>query len=231
MSILTKQRLSDSPYIERIMHGITTGEGAPIRPAETNWHMVFVKVGGIRQLLVVGPWTTAGTVRYGEGAEILWLKFKLGTFMPHLPVKNLLDRETIIPQAADKKFWLNSSVWQFPDFENADTFVNRLAHQEILLHDPVVSAALQDQPQEIAARTLRHRFLHATGTTRNHIYQVERARRAAALLEQGMAILDVVAELNYFDQPHLTRALKQWVGYTPAQIIQMSKPDYQIITL
>jgi hypothetical protein len=28
---------------------------------------------------------------------------------------------------------------------------------------------------------------------------------------------------GYYDQPHLTRSLKQWVGHTPAQIIEMSK--------
>jgi AraC-like DNA-binding protein len=43
-------------------------------------------------------------------------------------------------------------------------------------------------------------------------------------LGQGVSILDAVYELGYYDQPHLTRALKQWVGHTPAQIMRMSKP-------
>ena len=39
-----------------------------------------------------------------------------------------------------------------------------------------------------------------------------------------MPILDTVEEAGYFDQSHLTRSLKQWVGHTPAQIIRMSQP-------
>ena len=60
--------------------------------------------------------------------------------------------------------------------------------------------------------------LRATGQTQKHIRHYERAQRAAALLRQGVPILDTVFEAGYFDQPHMTRALKQFVGYTPAQI-------------
>jgi methylphosphotriester-DNA--protein-cysteine methyltransferase len=51
-------------------------------------------------------------------------------------------------------------------------------------HDPVVNAVLQGHPQEMSSRTVRHRFLRATGLSQSHIYQVERAQRAAALLRQ-----------------------------------------------
>jgi methylphosphotriester-DNA--protein-cysteine methyltransferase len=81
----------------------------------------------------------------------------------------------------------------------------------------------------MSARTVRHRFLRATGLTQSHIRQFERAQRAEALLKQGVSILDTVHELGYFDQPHLTRSLKQFIGYTPAQIIRLSLPDCQNI--
>jgi methylphosphotriester-DNA--protein-cysteine methyltransferase len=59
--------------------------------------------------------------------------------------------------------------------------------------------------------------------TRAYIEQMQRAQRAAALLEQGKPILDTVFEAGYYDQPHLTRSLKQWVGRTPAQIARMAE--------
>jgi len=96
---------------------------------------------------------------------------------------------------------------------------------EVLIRDPVVNAVLQGHPQEMSSRTVRHRLLRTTGLTQSHIYQVERAQRAAALLRQGVSILDTVYEAGYFDQPHLTRSLKQWIGHTPAQIIRMSTPE------
>jgi Helix-turn-helix domain len=225
MSIIFEERPADSPFVETITHGWTISDGSPIRPAECNWHMVIVKHSGDARLLLVGPWATSGIVNYAEGAEILWIRFKLGTFMPHLPTQKLLNSEIILPNAVNKAFWLNSSAWQFPDFENADVFIDKLVRAEVLVYDPVVSAVLDNAPQDIADRTVRHRFLRSTGLTQNHIFQVERAKQAATLLRQGKSILDTVYEAGYFDQPHLTRALKQWIGYTPAQIIKMGNSD------
>jgi methylphosphotriester-DNA--protein-cysteine methyltransferase len=37
------------------------------------------------------------------------------------------------------------------------------------------------------------------------------------MLQQGASILDTVYSLGYFDQPHLTHALKRFMGQTPAQ--------------
>ncbi|GLV54233.1 hypothetical protein KDH_10810 [Dictyobacter sp. S3.2.2.5] len=164
-------------------------------------------------------------ISYPEGAELLWIKFKLGAFLPHLPTKHLLDRETALPAATGKSFWLNGSAWPFPDYENADTFVDRLVHAGMLTYDPVVNAVLQDQLKDMPSRTMRHRFKHATGLTQSHIRQMKRAQHAQALLQHGVSILDTVDEAGYFDQPHLTRSLKQFIGYTPAHIIRLSQPE------
>jgi len=230
MSIRFEERLSDSPYVETITHGWTVSDGSSIRPAECHWHMVLISHNGSVQPLVVGPLTTAGVASWAEGAEIFWIKFKLGTFLPHLPAKRLLNGEMILPGASNKSFWLHGSAWQFPNYENADTFVDRLVHDDVLRFDPVVHAALQDQTQalpqqEMSPRTVRHRCLRTTGLSQNYIRQIERAQRAAALLRQGISILDTVDEAGYFDQPHLTRSLKQWVGHTPAQIIRLRQPE------
>lgn len=223
MTIVFETRLSDSPYIESVTWGHTLTDGAPIRPAEIHWHMVFSQHEGKLRPIIVGPWSASGQVTYGADAEILWVKFKIGTFMPHLPTRKIRDTETILPDASSRTFWLHGASWQFPTHENVETFVNRLVRDEILVYDPVVDAILQDEPQELSPRTVRHRFLQATGVSHNHIRQFERAQQAARLLAQGTSILDTVYETGYYDQPHLTRSLKQFIGYTPTQHIAQTR--------
>jgi AraC-like DNA-binding protein len=217
ISLLYQDRPSDSPYVELVTHGFTVGNGTTVRPSEINWHLVFARYEGKMQPLFVGPLTSSGVVTFSEGIELLWIKFKLGTFMPHLPTRDFLDVETELPGASSQKFWLKGSSWQFPDYENADTFVERLVRDEIVMHDPLVHAALQDQLPIVPPRTLRHRFLRATGLTQSHIRQFERAQQASALLQQGTSILDTVFELGYTDQSHLTHSLKRYIGTTPAR--------------
>lgn len=220
MNFQVETRLSDSPYVETMMQGQTVASGFTIRPAASQWHMVFTHFNDKVYATLVGPWTSVGVVSFAEGAEILWVKFKLGVFMPHLPTRHFLDSETQLTGASHNAFWLHSTTWELPDFENADTFINRLVRQEMLVYDPVVNAVLQNEAPAYAPRTLRHRFLHATGLTQKHIQQVERAQQAELLLRQGVPILDTVDRLGFYDQSHLNRALRQWIGYTPAQLLQ-----------
>jgi hypothetical protein len=219
----TEARESASAYIETVARGWTEGTGSVIRPAESHWHMVLVKFQGKTQFIVTGALPTSGVVSYTEGAEILWIKLKLGTFLPHLPARILLDKETVLPNAVSHSFWLGSKSWHFPNFDNVETFIDRLVRAEALACDPMVSAVLQDHPRVMATRTVRHRFVQATGLSHTHIRQIERAQQAAALLRQGVPISDTVYQAGYFDQPHLTRALKRWIGYTPAQLAREAR--------
>ena len=139
--------------------------------------------------------------------------------MPELPTMDRLNRnDLILPTTAGRTFWLNGSTWEVPTFANVDVFVERLVRVGMLTRDPVVEAALQARPQTLSPRTLQYRFLRATGLTQTTIQQIERARTASFLLQQGRSILDTVDEAGYYDQPHLTRSLKRFMGLTPTQI-------------
>ena len=94
MTLLVEQRVSDSAYVETVTQGQAASARSAIRPAEYCWHMVFVRKEGSLHSLAVGPWTTAGVASWGKNAEILWLKFRPGVFMPHWSFRKLVDRES-----------------------------------------------------------------------------------------------------------------------------------------
>jgi len=223
MKFVFEGRPSDSPFVETVWRTRSEGGGSFTSLAATNWEMVVTKQKGKTFLTVRGPETKAMPAPVPEDAEFFGIVFKLGTFMPHLPARNLVNSQLDLPEGLSNSFWLHGATWQFPDYENADTFVARLVRDGMLVCDPVVAAVLQNQPQNLSIRTLRRRFLQATGLTHKAIQQIERARRATALLQQGASILDTVYEVGYFDQPHLTKSLKYFMGQTPAQIIRVNQ--------
>ena len=64
-------------------------------------------------------------------------------------------------------------------------------------------------------------FRVAFGETPYAYLQSRRLERAMALLMQGSSILDTVYQVGYADQPHMTRALKHFIGQTPGQIARV----------
>jgi hypothetical protein len=157
------------------------------------------------------------------GGEYLGIIFKHGTMLPYLPADAIVDGDVDMPNASGKSFWLNGLAWQFPTYENADTFVDRLVREGVLVRDPIVQSALRGEPQELSPRSIQRRVMRATGLTHGVLRQIDRARQATLLLEEGISILDTVDRLGYADQAHLTRALKSFIGKTPAQIIRKTE--------
>ena len=219
-----EHRPSDSPLVERIWCAQSERTGDFLSIAMSRWEMVVSKYRDKTYMTVRGPETKATSWPVTiVGTEFFGIRFNAGTVMPHLPASTLVDRNVDLPEASSISFWLNGSAWQFPSYENADTFVERLAHEDLLARDPVVEAALQGQLKDLTTRTARRHFMRTTGLTKKAIQQIERARYATVLLQESVSTLDVVSEAGYFDQPHLIRALKHFIGQTPTQIIQKNK--------
>ena len=224
MRFVFDARSANSSLVETIWHTKSEGTGSFISLAESRWEMVVTRYEGKSTLTVRGPETKARPAPVPANAEFFGIVFKLGTFMPHLPVKNFVDCEMNLPEASSNSFWFHGSAWQFPEYHNADVFIDRLLRGDLLVHEPVVDAAFQDRPLALSSRSVQRRFLQATGLTYKTIQQIERAKQAAALLELGVPILDVVFEAGYFDQPHLTKSLKRFIGQTPAQLVPVEQP-------
>lgn len=188
--------------------------------AATHWQMVVMKHQGRTSLTVRGPETKATTLPIPQDTEFLGVQFRVGTFMPTLPVARLVDRDLTLPDAGTRTFWLNGSAWEFPTFDNVDLFLRRLARRGLVVYDPAVEAARQERHPHLSSRSMRRRIRHTTGLTLGLIRQIERAGHALRLLERGATILDAVAQTGYADQPHLTRSLHRFLGHTPHRIVR-----------
>lgn len=217
-----EHRPSDSPLIQAIWRTCSDSAGAFDSTAAIYSGLVVMKHQGKTILSVRGPETKMSVAEFPADAEWCGIIFKFGTYMPHLPPHMVIDRREIhLPEARRKTFWMHGSTWEFPDFENVDTFLNRLMRQGLLVRDPIVNAAMQGHLPDVTLRSVQNHFLRATGLTHKLVYQIERSQRALALLQQGFSILDTVDELGYADQPHLTRSLKRFMGQTPAQVMRV----------
>jgi AraC-like DNA-binding protein len=226
MIIFDENRPSDSPFVERVWRCHSEGAAPFLSIAASRCELVVTRLGGKVTVTVRGPETRATPLGDCPGdGEWLGILLKLGTFLPYLPTRTLVDAEVNLPAVSRNSFWLFGSAWQLPDYDNADTFVDRLVRKGLLARDPVVDAALQSHLQDRSLSTIQRRFLRATGLTQSAARQIERARSATLLLQQGVSILDTIEQAGYFDQPHLTRSLKYFIGQTPAQLLRQSGPE------
>ncbi|MEM8534059.1 MAG: helix-turn-helix domain-containing protein [Chloroflexota bacterium] len=221
-----EKRPSDSPFIDEIWYAQSTQPSTFTSLAESHSELVVGNLDGTITVTVRGPETKATPAMIPAHGEWLGIVFKLGTFVPTLLPKHLIDRRDVdLLVTSRTSFWLDSTRWEIPTYENADAFIERLVRQKLLVFDPVVGEVLAGHPPHLSPRALQYRFVRATGLPYKVIQQIERAQQASVLLQQGSTIADTTYELGYYDQSHLTNALRRFLGQTPAQIAHMRQPE------
>lgn len=216
-----EDRASDHPFVEKVWRCSSDRADRFLSIAANNFEMAITRLGGKCFITLRGPETAATAMDCPADGEWVCIRFKAGAFMPQFLPGSLRDHNDVtLPHAGKRSFWLNGSALEYPDFENAEAFVQRLARAGLLVRDPVVEDTLLRQPGELSVRSGQRHFLRSAGVTYATYRQVERARHATGLLRAGVPILDVVGQAGYFDQAHLTRSLTRFIGESPAKVIQ-----------
>jgi Helix-turn-helix domain len=182
--------------------------------------IAFARIDGATTVHLRGPETKATTLSCPADAEYFGADFRRGAYLPMFPPVRLANlQDALLPTLPDGRILLDGRAWEMPTPHNVDVFIDRLARAGLLVIDPLVEelqhgGAIRSVPE----RTAQSRFVRAVGVSRRTLQLIERARHAARLLRAGVAIADVIGNAGYYDQPHLTRMLRQLIGYTPAEL-------------
>lgn len=226
MALESDDRASDSPYVERVWRGHTSGVEWMTSVATSHWELVVWGHRGGFHAAVRGPETVASVAEVPDDSSSFGITFTHGTSMPHLALPRLVDSEARSAHATSRSFVIGGDEWPIPGFDDAEMLVDRLVRAGLLVRDPLVhDVVTAGGVQGIGARSVQRRVLATTGLTQGAIRQIDRARDAAVLLGEGTAPLDVVHRLGYYDQPHLARSLVRFVGRTATGLRRPDDPQ------
>ncbi|MFF0312765.1 helix-turn-helix domain-containing protein [Streptosporangium sp. NPDC004379] len=211
-------RRSDSPWIDSVWTCTSEQVTAMTSVAGARWGLVFWEQAGRAYTSITGPETRTGTAPVPEGATFTGIEFAVGTSLRDMPASALVDGGVVLPGTTRRTFRLDGARWETPGPDDIEDLVDGLVRAGTLVRDPLVNDVLRGHRPAVSGRTVERRFRAATGLTRGAVRQIERARTAAELLAAGGPAADVVAKLGYFDEPHLARALRSYVGRTVGQL-------------
>ncbi|MEV5967547.1 helix-turn-helix domain-containing protein [Kribbella sp. NPDC051952] len=180
----------------------------------------FARIGGKWAVHLRGPATKASPMTCPADAEFFGSDFRLGAYLPMFPPARLSNlRDAILPTLSDGRILLDGRAWEMPTPDNLDVFFTRLERAGLLAFDPVVEELRHGVAvRRLPERTAQSRFVRAVGLSRRKLQLIERARHAVHLLHGGVAIAEVVTTAGFYDQPQLTRSLRQLIGHTPAEV-------------
>ncbi len=218
MGLRFETRASDSPWVDAVWTCTSEHVAKMTSVATVSWGLVFWACEGLPYAGITGPETRAGSAPVPQGATFVGIEFAVGTSLRALPMAALVNGGVELPDATRRTFRLDGTRWETPGPDDAEALVGRLVRSGAVVRDPLLAEIRLGYRPAMSARTVERRFRAATGLTQGAVRQIERARRASTLLAAGVPGPDVVSGLGYFDEPHLARALRRYVGRTVRQL-------------
>lgn len=218
MRLRFSTRGSDSAWVSEVWTCTSEQVAEMTSIAAVTWGLVFWQQQGRPYAAVTGPETGAGTAPVPEGATFTGIQFAVGTSLAVVPTPALVDGGLELPDTTGRYFRLAGDRWETPGPDDAEALVDRLVRAGAVVRDPLVAEVRRGGRPDVNPRTLQRRFRSATGLAEGTVRQIERVTEASLRLAGGAEVADVVTALGYFDEPHLARALRRYVGRTARQL-------------
>lgn len=217
MAIEFDHRPSESACIERVWRSRSDAADSMTSIATAHWTLVAWRDGRVWRIAAQGPETRATTAPVPVETEFVGIRLSLGTRLERLPTDRLVDKDAEFAHGTRTVRIFGHTLPPLT-YDDAEDLVHRMVRSGVLVRDPMVGEVLSGRWPDATTRTVRRHFSSATGLTPGAVRQIERAREAATLIRAGAAIAETAQLLGYFDQPHLARSLRRFIGHTATEL-------------
>ena len=210
-----EEKLSQSPLVDTIWRTEDLTDGVYIASADARWDMIFTRShNGKTKVLLCGPSFKAAQVPYSPGNKHVGICYKPWAVFTDIPITLMLNVTKALPMPTENTFEMQGITWKMPTYENVDQFVAEQEKQGLLRADPIIRDVLENKPVDLSLRSVQRHFVKTIGMSPRRVRQINSARKAVKLLQQGNTLSEVAYELDYADLPHMTRMLRRFTGYT-----------------
>jgi AraC-like DNA-binding protein len=209
----------DSPVLACVWQARATKDERYLVPAAECWDVWFAREPGGELLAgLSGPTVGHRWIRSTVGEHSWGVQLQAHVVLPGVSKQLLLGGEQQLVVEAGHVMLAQHAV-PFPEFEDLESFADRLLELDVLRCDDDVRRMLTGDDVGYSERHRQRRVRATTGLTRKQIDQLSRAREAFALLLQGVPPIECAARCGFADQAHLTRSLRAFHGQTPARVL------------
>jgi hypothetical protein len=138
MSYTYEDKRPDSIYIDKIWHTYTTSDGVFTAGLDGNWDIIIFKGANDIRVTVNGIGKHAVEVPYVADIDSVGIALKPGVFLRDFKGKDIVDSQHTLSKGDISYVKIGDNLFEIPDFDSAEVFVQELVKEGLLLINPVV---------------------------------------------------------------------------------------------
>lgn len=212
-------RNSVSPHVSVVWWAEIDEDASYVDAANEFWGLAFgVHPDGPPSATLIGPSLEPRWLHLAAGERWWGVELAAHVFIRQLEKRRLLGQLRAL-ETDGRWFELTGVRLTVPEVDAVEDLVEVMLALDIISSDEDVAAVLGGQSVPSSRRSLRRHVMGATGISPKKVEQLQRARAAYALLQDGLSLAAAASEAGFSDQSHMTRAFTAVAGSSPARIL------------
>lgn len=219
---MTKIAWRERPSELDLVASVWTCSPAEITPrtvlADPCTSIILVRSNDRTKIVLRGPETKPRNEHYMPGTTWVGIRLHPGVKLKNFPAQQYVDCSRSLPADSSGRFLFEGTLLHFPEFNNVEVLIERMCELGFISGN-----ALGDQDstkQEMSPKTYARFIKQNTGLSPYKLHQLQRMSKVFKLLQEGMPPATIASELGFADQAHLHRAVKQFFGHTPKELLR-----------
>ena len=166
------------------------------------------------RVVLKGPTAKPHDEHLPLGYTCTTIRLQPGVVLRNFTAETFIDRTLVLSNNEEISGLFGDTPLHLLSFDTAELFIEQLQRSGTISY-----GMLNDKAQSI--RSYSRSVKRTTGFSPYRLQQLQRTHQALRLLKQGMSAAAVAAELDFVDESHLTRVVKQFLGHTPKQLLYL----------
>lgn len=180
--------------------------------------IILVKSNERTKVVLRGPETKPRNEHYMPGTTWIGIRLYPGIKLKNFPAQQYLDCSRPIKADGDGRFLFEGTPFNFPEFNNAEKLIEQMRDLGYVSGNAIdVQGVSKD---EMSTKSYSRYIKQNTGLSPYKLHQLHRMAKVFKLIQDGVSLTTIATEEGFADQAHLHRAVRQYLGHTPKELLR-----------
>jgi AraC-like DNA-binding protein len=180
--------------------------------------IILVKSNERAKVVLRGPETKPRNEHYMPDTTWIGIRLYPGVKLKNFRAQQYLDCSRPIKTDYNGNFLFEGVLLHFPEFDAAETLIEQMLEHGLLSGKAVNLRGTSNKSLSIKAYS---RYIKQnTGLSPYKLHQLQRMLKVFKQIQKGVPLVTIASEEGFADQAHLHRAVRQYLGHTPKELLR-----------
>lgn len=212
----------ERPSASELVASVWTCKPTEITPrtvlADPCTSIILVRSNERTKIVLRGPETKPRNEHYMPGTTWIGIRLYPGVKLKNFPAQKYLDCSRPIRANDNGRFLFGGTWFNFPEFNSAEKLIEQMRDLGYVSGNAIDVQGVS--VEEMSTKAYSRYIKQNTGLSPYKLHQLQRMTKVFKLIQDGVPLSIIASDEGFADQAHLHRAVRQYLGHTPKELLR-----------